>query len=398
MADSYHHGARVTELSTGARALVTVATAVIGMVATAPDADAAAFPPNRPVLVTDMAGAISKAGAGGTLGATLEAIADQVSAPVVVVVVEPGTGDDDAAKAASLEANVIGAAVGGAYTGLQALLAAESQLGVRPRILGAPGLDTEAVTQALGAIAPKLRGFAYAAGIGAAVADVLTYRAGFGQRELMLIWPDFTSFDPTANAASSAYAVARAMGLRAQIDQTIGWHKTLSNVPVAGVTGISKDVHFGLQAVGTDADLLNAAGVTTLVRMNGFRFWGSRTCSEDPAFAFESATRTAQVIADTVAEGLAWAVDKPLHPTIGRDIVETINAKFRAFVAQGYLLGGNAWLTASKNTSAGITSGKLVVDYDYTPIPPLEDLELNQTITDSYAADFTAQAGATIAG
>jgi phage tail sheath protein FI len=52
--------------------------------------------------------------------------------------------------------------------------------------------------------------------------------------------------------------------------------------------------------------------VTTLIRRDGFRFWGSRTCSADPLFAFESATRTAQVLADTMAEAHFWAVDKPL--------------------------------------------------------------------------------------
>ena len=39
-----------------------------------------------------------------------------------------------------------------------------------------------------------------------------------------------------------------------------------------------------------------------------------------------SATRTAQVLADTMAEAHFWAVDKPLHPTPVRDIVEGINA------------------------------------------------------------------------
>ena len=75
----------------------------------------------------------------------------------------------------------------------------------------------------------------------------------------------------------AGYATARALGLRAYIDQTIGWHKTLSNVGVQGVTGISASVFWDLQASGTDADLLNEAGVTTLVRKDGFRFWGNLT-------------------------------------------------------------------------------------------------------------------------
>ncbi|WP_348253312.1 phage tail sheath subtilisin-like domain-containing protein, partial [Salmonella enterica] len=79
---------------------------------------------------------------------------------------------------------------------------------------------------------------------------------------------------------ATAHATARARGLRAYIDQTVGWPKTLSTVGVQGVTGISASVYWDLQASGTDADLLNEAVVTTLVRKDGFRFCRNRTCSD----------------------------------------------------------------------------------------------------------------------
>ena len=175
----------------------------------------------------------------------------------------------------------------------------------------------------------------------------------------MTIWPDFVSWDPDANASAPASAVARALGLRAKIDEQIGWHKTLSNVGVNGVTGLSKDVYWDLQNPATDAGLLNAAAVTTLVRRDGFRFWGSRTCSDDPLFAFESYTRTAQVLADTMAEGHFWAVDKPLHPSLARDIIEGINAKFRELVRAGYLIGASCWFDEAANDKDTLKAGKL---------------------------------------
>lgn len=46
-------------------------------------------------------------------------------------------------------------------------------------------------------------------------------------------------------------------------------------------------------------------------------------------------TRTAQVLADTIAEGHMWAVDKPLNPSLARDIIEGIRAKLRSLVNQG---------------------------------------------------------------
>lgn len=383
----FMHGITVTEVTEGVRSLVTVATAVIGLVATGPAADAATFPLDRPALVTDIAAAIGKAGATGTLRNALQAIADQVRCPVVVVRVAPGEEDEDTT------ANVIGTTVAGMKTGMQALLAAEAQLGVKPRILGCPGLDTQAVTAAMIVVAQKLRGMAYAAANGADTAAAIAYRANFTGRELMLIYPDFLAFDTTAAANVTSFGVARALGLRARIDQEQGWHKTISNVPVQGVVGLTKDIQFDIQDPSCEANLLNAAQVSALVRTGGgFRVWGSRTCSEEPLFAFESAVRTAQVLMDTIAGGLVWAVDKPLRPSLAKDIVETINGELRQMKAAGQLVDGKAWFDIARNPPESLNGGKLLIDYDYTPVPPLENLALTQRITDSYLADFTLPA------
>lgn len=389
MPTDYHHGVRVVELSDGRRPIRTIETAIIGLVATAADADAAFFPLNTPVLVTDVLAAIGKAGIAGTLSRTLEAIADHGSPVCVVVRVEQG------ADAAATNTNVIGTVTaGGQYTGLKALLAAQAKLGVKPRILGCPGLDTLPVATELVAIAKKLRGFAYVSGIGATKEEVVTYRDNFGDREVMVIWPDFQFFDVDESTTITTPAVARALGLRAQIDEDIGWHKTLSNVPVQGVTGISKDVYWDLQDPSTDAGYLNANEVTTLIRRDGFRFWGSRTCATDPLFAFENYTRTAQVLADSIAEAHLWAVDKPLNPSLARDIIEGVNAKFRELKALGYIIDGKAWYDPAVNDEVTLKDGKLYIDYDYTPVPPLENLQFRQRITDRYLADFANLIGA----
>jgi uncharacterized protein len=390
MATDYHHGVRVVEINEGTRPIRTVATAVVGMVCTAEDADPIAFPLNRPVLLTDVLTASGKAGVKGTLAKSLDAIADQASPITVVVRVAEG---QDAAETTT---NVIGGVTpGGQYTGLKALLAAEAQLGVRPRILGVPGLDSLPVATELVLTAQKLRGFAYASAWDCdTVSDVIAYRENFGARELMTIWPDFVNWDTTLNADAPASAIARALGLRAKLDEQVGWHKTLSNVAVNGVSGLSRDIYWDLQNPATDAGLLNAADVTTLIRRDGFRFWGSRTCSDDPLFAFENYTRTAQVLADTMAEGQFWAVDKPMHASLVRDIVEGINAKFRELVRLGYLIGGECWYDEAANDKDTLKAGKLFLDYDYTPVPPLENLALRQRITDRYLVDFASRVNA----
>ena len=392
MPTDYHHGVRVIEINEGGRPIRTVATAIIGLVATGSDADVAAFPLDKPVLLTNVRAAIGKAGTLGTLKQSLQAIVDQCDPLVVVVRVADGAGADPEAIAADQTSKVIGTVAGGVYTGAQALLAAQVQLGVKPRILGAPGLDNQAVTTAMVAVAQKLRAMVYANAFDCAdVSEAVLYREEFGARELMLIWPDFVAWNTTTSASEPASAVARALGLRAKIDEETGWHKTLSNVAVNGVTGLSRDVFWDLQDPSTDAGVLNAAAVTTLVKANGYRFWGSRTCSDEPLFAFESATRTAQVLADSIAEAMMWAIDKPMHPSLVRDIIESINAKFRELKALGYIIDGSAWYDETVNSPATLADGKLYIDYDYTPVPPLENLQLRQRITDRYLAEFAAR-------
>ncbi|PFH10558.1 hypothetical protein BCF11_2980 [Collimonas sp. PA-H2] len=390
MPTDYHHGVRVIEKNDGTRPIRTISTAVIGLVATAEDADPIAFPLDTPVLLTNVPAAIGKAGIKGTLRRALDAIGAQTKPFTVVVRVAEGKDE------AETTSNVIGTTTAaGKYTGIKALLAAQSKLGIKPRILGAPGLDTKAVTNALVAVAQKLRGFVYASAHGCLTKeDAVLYRKDFGQRELMLIWPDFVSWDTATNADANISAVAYALGLRAKLDEEIGWHKSLSNIVVNGPTGISADVFWDLQDPATDAGFLNAKEVTTLINSGGFRFWGSRTCETPEFFYFENYTRTAQVLADTIAEAHMTYADKPLHPSLAKDLVESINAKFRDLVKRGYLIGGSAWCDEQFNSKENLKNGQLTIDYDYTPVPPLENLMFQQRITDRYLADFAAAVAA----
>lgn len=384
MPTDYHHGVRVVEINEGTRPIRTIETAVAGIVCTADDADVATFPLDTPVLLTDVQSAIGKAGDKGTLARSLQAIADQSSPLTVVVRVAEGKAEGET------NSNLIGTtSAEGRYTGMKALLSARSRFGVTPRILAVPGLDTLPVATELVTIAQKLRAFAYANAAGCATKEeATTYRQNFAARELMVMWPEFVGWDTAANAERTLWATARAVGLRAKIDNETGWHKTLSNVPVNGVTGLSHDVYWDLQNPATDAGYLNSHDVTTLIRQDGFRFWGSHTCSQDPLFKFENYTRTAQVLADTMAEAHMWAVDLPMTPSLVRDILAQINAKLRNLVRNGYLLGGEAWYDPAVNDKDSLKAGKLAIDYDYTPVPPVEDLTFRQRITDRYLMQF----------
>ena len=396
---TFHHGISVTEQLSGQQAIRTKSPSVIGLIATADDADATYFPLNQPVLVTKISEAQGKAGTTGTLAKVLRDIADQARPVIVIVRVAEGEGATPEEKAADQLANTIGTNVAGAYTGAYALLSAEPITGAKPKIIGAPYLDFPEARAVLVAIAKKLHGIAYCESHTASVSEAITDVATVGDREHMGIYGRWARFDVDTKQVEEISPIGVALGLRAQIDATLGWHKTLSNVPANGVSGIApgKAVHFDLVDANTDANLLNEAKGTCLISKQGFRYWGNRTTATDDQFMFESYARTAQVLRESIAEAHFAYIDRPLTPSLARDIIEGISAYGRDLVARGQLLGFRCWYDEDLNETDQIKMGRLTISYEYTPVPPLEQLHLVQSFTDKYLADFATKVAAAAA-
>lgn len=387
MSEEYLHGVKVTEVAEAIRTLNTSSTAVIGLVATAEDADTEAYPLNKPTLLTGITStAIAKAGKKGTLSRALSGIADIVNCKVIVIRVAEVDDENQ------MKANVIGGVdeSTGAYTGLKAFLISSAVCGVKPRIFCVPKYDNQEVTTALVGVAQKLNGFVYASCYGCETKEqAVTYRRNFSQRELMLIFGDFLSFNTNTKKTEVDYAVTRAAAMRAYMDTTTGWHTSISNKGLNGVTGVTKPLSFDINDNATDVNYLNEQGITCCVNYNGFKFWGLRTCSADKLFIYENYTRTAQVLKDTIAQSFDWAVDKPISVTLVKEITEAINGKWRDWITKGYLVGGKAWLNKELNGALNLKDGKLLISYDYCPVPPLEQLGFNQYISDEYLVEFS---------
>lgn len=184
---AFHHGITANEATGGTLPIRDANTSTIGLIVTASDADATVFPLDTPVLVTSISRVLDKCGYDGTLRRSLEAM-QRITSPTLVIV----------RVATDATADIIGTTSNGVRTGMQALLAAKSKLGIKPKILGAPELENPDVIQGLIAIAQKLRGFVYAAPRKADrsmmnMQEAVTYRDTLGARELMLILPELTA-------------------------------------------------------------------------------------------------------------------------------------------------------------------------------------------------------------
>lgn len=394
MSDEYLHGVRVNEITEVIRTLTVSSTSVIGLVATADDADPDTFPLNKPTLLTGITSSvIAKAGRTGTLSRALDGILDITNTKVIVVRVA------EVEDEAQMKANIIGGVdENGQYSGLKSFLVAQAISAVKPRIFAIPKYDSQEAVAELLTVAKKLNGFVYASCYGCKTKEqAVQYRRQFSQRELMLIFGDFLSFNPNTKKTEVDYAVTRAAAMRAYQDQTQGWHTAISNKEITGVTGVTIPLSFDINDAATDVNYLNEQGITCCINYNGYKFWGVRTCSTDKAFLYENQTRTAQVLRDTIAQSFDWAIDKNISVTLVKEIVEAVNAKWRYWTNEGKLVGGKAFVKKEFNTAETLKDAKLLIGYDYCAAPLLEQLEFNQYVSDEYLvalADEIAKVGA----
>ncbi len=70
--------------------------------------------------------------------------------------------------------------------------------------------------------------------------------------------------------------------------------------------------------------------------------------------------------------------------------MDGINKKLTSYVTAGKLLGARCWYDPEPNTSETLRNGQLTIKYNYTPVPPLENLSLVQEFTDEYFATFSS--------
>lgn len=382
------HGTRLIIEEDSYIELRVMSTAIIGVVCTAEDADPEVFPLNRCVLVTDAKKAGLKAGKKGTLAETLKGIDEEVRAPIVVVRVAEGETDEET------YANVIGKIdpTTDSYTGIKALELAKAQIGLQPRILGIPKYDeSEAVFKALQAYAKKFYGFVYGScSHCASVADALLYREKFGDAYGMLFYGDLLQFDTETAIQREHYAVPKLLGLRAKLDQDRGWHYSISNNQLSNVLGLSKEVSYaGINGYGTDANVLNEAGISCFVQDGGFRTWGNRTtAAPDSSMYFEVSARSSQVIGITLAELLKNMLqDQPMSPVLLDQFKQRGDSVLADWTRAGRILGGEIILNPELNGNDDLMKGRPDWIVDYTPAIPTESPGLTVRLTDKFVTN-----------
>ena len=345
-----------------------------------------AFPLNTPVLIAGNrreADQLDTKGQGaGTLPAAIDDIFDQTGAMIVVIRVAEG------ANAAATKSHIIGGTAAGKYQGVHAFLGAEQAVHVVPRILVAPEFSQEqAVTAEMVGIAERLRSVIIADGPNTDDAAAIDYRKNFGSDRVFIVDPQVTVFDPTTNATVKRPASARVAGLMAKSDNERGFWWSPSNREINGITGTARPIDFALGDKNARANYLNEHEVATIIRKDGYRLWGNRSCSSDPIWAFLSVRRTADMINDSLLRAHLWAVDRNISRTYIEDVLEGVNAYLRHLRAIGAIINGRAWADPELNTPSEIQQGKVYIDFDFSANYPAEHITFRSRLVNDYLTE-----------
>lgn len=278
----------------------------------------------------------------------------------------------------------------GSYTGSVALLGAESALGVRPRILCAPGWSHQlAVGNALIARAERLRAVAVVEGPSTTDAAAIAYAGQLtASRRAYLVDPG-VRVDDGDGGAEDAPASARVAGVIARSDHERGFWWSPSNRPIAGVLGTSRPIDFALGDASSRANRLNEAKVATIIREDGYRLWGNRTLSADPKYAFLSVGRTVDLILDSLQRAHLWAVDRNVTRTYLSDVADAVNAYIAELVGAGALASGSC-VASDENTAESVAAGRVCWDVDFTPYSPAEQVTFRVAVTNDGIEEILA--------
>ena len=385
------HGIEHIDLAADFAAVNDVVTAVIGLVGTANVSN------HNELVLCKSEKDDAKFGTAGTIPEALRAIRlqDGKRGSALVFVVSVAN-----ANTAVTATQIVGTvSQTGVRTGLKLFETAKGKFGFEPMIYIAPRYSAlSAVKAELQAICNKTETMAYIDS-----PDGMTFDQAIASRGISgdfasldngqkLLFPHFLVANPDhdpeistsqkfLNIPMSAYNA----GLRAKIDLEEGWHVSSSNHRIYGIDGLDVDLTFSLGDPTSEANLLNAAGITTAVSMygRGTVEWGNYSTGfpgNTALDAFECVRRTRAIIKRAIEAAVVQFIDKPFTQANVDCIRNTVNQYLNKLVGEGKLIYGKCFYRPESNPAANLAVGHLTFDVEFTPAIPMQRLTFTYKI------------------
>ncbi len=275
----------------------------------------------------------------------------------------------------------------GAGTGVYKFLDALDKFGVAPKLIVAPYFSTDTdMRSAMQSVAEKLGAVAFVdISDDNTVDQAIQEMRDITTSRLQPCYPEQNSTVSKVGLPMSLFAV----GFVERIDRELGYWVSPSNKVMKTVLGpATKTVRFSMNDPNSDVNRLNEAGIATVIRMRGFRYFGSRnpgkTNKIDAANRFLNVRRTSDVLNETLVSIAFESIDQNVGKNFIAAVIEDMNKYLAEKKRQGAIVGGECTAPESDNPVSQLSSGTVVFRVDYTPSFPAEQIRIISTITDKY--------------
>lgn len=291
-----------------------------------------------------------------------------------------------------------GVDVDGDRTGLALLESCYQLFGYDPKILIAPGFCTQlSVATEMVAQAEKLQAMTLIdAPIGTTFQEAISGRGpagainfAFASQRAVLCYPHLKVYSAEKDADVPEPFSQRLAGVMCATDNELGYWKSPSNEAIQGITGSELPLTAKIDDPQSQVNLLNEKGIVTVFNSygSGWKVWGNRSSAwpaETDWETFVCVRRTKDIIDESIRYSSAQFIDRPIDKALIDSILESVNMFLRKLQGDGAIMGGQAWFDQARNPETEIKAGRLLIQYKFTPKPPLERLTYESELTGEY--------------
>lgn len=363
-------GIRVT-VGEAAAPPATASDTVIGLIGTATGA-AVGIPVVGDLTLVSSSTEAAVFGGSGTIPDALDAIYTNVTDEVIVSRYDHSIADADDRAAAIVAA-------------INLLLSAEDEHSRRPSIVIAPGLtwnldaggemapnDTENdVVSALNSLAVSLGAVALGAAPPTSRALAISWAANNEGEAFVGVFPHVRPTGVTTQRDPTPFVA----GALARMDAEFGYWANPALKSVLGITRNDPRISFAFDNPSSDAGLLTAANLMTIVPHGGHRLWGSRLNTTSTSLRrYINVRRIEQVVRRTLATANAEALAREIRAGYVDFVTGQVNAFFGDLRAAGAIIEGSCVPDVAQNTQTNLANGDVYFDTGFTPVVPAQRL------------------------
>lgn len=290
-----------------------------------------------------------------------------------------------------------------ARTGIALFDLAYNMFGYKPKVFLTPGYSSVAANvAAMATAAAKFRAiYLVDAPFGTSIANAISGRGVGGaivfntaDERAYLLYPYLKTFDDATKADGNYPYSAFMAGVIVANDLKNGYWASPSNKPITNATGSEKVIEWAINDPNTEANLLNAVGITTIAAGfgTGLLTWGNRNASFPTSTSvknFVNIRRTDDIVIESMEQAALPFVDDPINQAFIDTLREAGNNLLRSLIGRGAVLPGSRVVySKDDNPPDQLAAGQIVFQRIYMIPTPAERITYKDILDISLLSQF----------